>query len=74
MESFRRQLATGQTSVMDWDIIYIYVCIFALVLFFLGVCVSVCAAEYRKKEQKRPERHRGGQTYKEECRVYQQRD
>jgi heme/copper-type cytochrome/quinol oxidase subunit 2 len=77
MESFRRQLATGQTSVMDWDIIYM-LCIFALVLlFFFGcVCVSVCAAEYRKKKQRRDqERHRGGtNVYKEECLVYKQRD
>jgi hypothetical protein len=43
MESFRRQLATGQTSVMDWDIIYM-LCIFALVLLFSSFfgCVCVC--------------------------------
>ena len=48
MEPFRRQLATGQTSVMDWDII-LYIC-FRLNSFF--VCVGrACGCCAQKKWQ-----------------------
>lgn len=41
MEPFRRQLATGQTSVMDWDIINlsIYLCFRLQRLLFYDVVV-----------------------------------
>ena len=44
MEPFRRQLATGQTSVMDWDII-LYICFRLNSFFVCGESVRLLRAE-----------------------------